>query len=207
MEQDKKYYRDNLEKFKKYREENIERINAKAKKYREEHPEYFKKKRREHYEKEKKLGIDRKKEWVEKNRDKHREYTREYSKTRMEEDLQFKLIVNHRKRVSYIFKEIKFKKKRPSKEILGAEIDDVINHIEEMFENGMSLDNYGEWHIDHKVPLASADDEEELEALFYYKNIQPMWAELNLSKGASYDVVDKLEYLKWYSANVKELYK
>ena len=71
-----------------------------------------------------------------------------------------------------------------------------------MFEDGMSWDNYGEWHIDHIVPLVSADNDEELEALFYYKNIQPMWAELNLRKGASYDLADKLDYLEWYYENV-----
>ena len=40
----------------------------------------------------------------------------------------------------------------------------------------------GKWHIDHKIPLASAKDKEELMHLFNYKNLQPLWAKDNISK-------------------------
>jgi len=47
----------------------------------------------------------------------------------------------------------------------------------------MSWDNYGEWHIDHIIPLCSATTVEELEKLCHYTNLQPLWAEENLFKG------------------------
>jgi hypothetical protein len=47
----------------------------------------------------------------------------------------------------------------------------------------MTWDNYGEWHIDHIIPLSSAKTESELIDLFNYKNTQPLWAKDNLSKG------------------------
>ena len=46
----------------------------------------------------------------------------------------------------------------------------------------MNWDNHGEWHIDHIIPLSSANTEEELIKLCHYTNLQPLWAEDNLSK-------------------------
>ena len=48
----------------------------------------------------------------------------------------------------------------------------------------MSWENYGEWHVDHKIPLASAKTKEEVEKLFHHSNLQPLWAKDNLEKGA-----------------------
>ena len=49
----------------------------------------------------------------------------------------------------------------------------------------MSWDNYGlhGWHIDHIIPISSAKTEEELYKLFYYTNLQPLWAIDNIKKG------------------------
>lgn len=47
----------------------------------------------------------------------------------------------------------------------------------------MTWDNYGDWHVDHVVPLCSADTEEKLYELCHYTNLQPLWAADNISKG------------------------
>jgi hypothetical protein len=46
----------------------------------------------------------------------------------------------------------------------------------------MSFNNYGEWHIDHIIPLCSASNDNELEKLFHYSNCQPLWAIDNIKK-------------------------
>jgi len=65
---------------------------------------------------------------------------------------------------------------------LGTSIKEYKRYLESMFTEGMSWDNYGEWHIDHIIPLASAKTEEELIKLFHYSNTQPLWAKDNLKK-------------------------
>jgi hypothetical protein len=54
--------------------------------------------------------------------------------------------------------------------------------MENKFTEGMSWDNQGKWHIDHIIPLSSANSEEEIYKLFHYTNLQPLWAKDNLSK-------------------------
>jgi hypothetical protein len=48
----------------------------------------------------------------------------------------------------------------------------------------MSWDNHGKWHIDHIIPLASAETEEDIYRLSHYTNLQPLWAEDNWRKNS-----------------------
>jgi hypothetical protein len=52
------------------------------------------------------------------------------------------------------------------------------------FVEGMSLDNYGEWHIDHVTPCVSYDltNEDEVKVCFNWKNLRPCWKTENLEK-------------------------
>lgn len=77
-----------------------------------------------------------------------------------------------------------YTKKSRTCEILGCAYADLVNHLESQFKDGMSWENRGKWHIDHKIPLASAKTEEELLKLCHYTNLQPLWAFDNLSKGS-----------------------
>jgi hypothetical protein len=46
----------------------------------------------------------------------------------------------------------------------------------------MSWENYGKWHVDHVIPLASAKTPEDLIKLCHYTNLQPLWAIENILK-------------------------
>lgn len=71
-------------------------------------------------------------------------------------------------------------------ELIGCSISFLRGYLEAKFTEGMSWDNHGEWHIDHIKPCASFNllDDEEQQKCFHYKNLQPLWAQENLSKGA-----------------------
>ena len=71
----------------------------------------------------------------------------------------FKLKCNLRVRTTMAFKNQGYRKNIKTQEMLGASWEIAKEHIERQFKKGMTWDNYGEWHIDHIIPLASANTE------------------------------------------------
>lgn len=67
---------------------------------------------------------------------------------------------------------------------LGCSIDYFKKWIEEQFQEGMTWDNHGEWHLDHVRPLYKFDlsDREQLLEAMHYTNYQPLWAIDNMRK-------------------------
>ena len=67
-------------------------------------------------------------------------------------------------------------------------IDDLMKHLEKQFSDGMTWENYGEWHIDHKIPISAHNftkpEHRDFKRCWSLKNLQPMWASENISKGA-----------------------
>lgn len=69
---------------------------------------------------------------------------------------------------------------------LGCTIPQFRDHISAKFQDGMSWDNYGKWHLDHIRPLAAFDltNRDQFLAACHFSNYQPLWAADNLAKGA-----------------------
>ena len=119
-----------------------------------------------------------------------------YKKERLQNDSKYRMIENFRGRVRSAFKHKKWTKTGSTKHF-GCDAQTAINHIENQFVNGMSWENYGQWHIDHIIPLSSANTIEEMEKLNHYTNLQPLWAIDNIRKGNSVpNKVDKHELLR-----------
>lgn len=69
-------------------------------------------------------------------------------------------------------------------ELVGCTAAELRDHLESQFQPGMSWENYGEWHVDHRRPCASfdlLDPAQQLEC-FHHTNLQPLWALDNLRK-------------------------
>ena len=66
--------------------------------------------------------------------------------------------------------------------MLGYDGEQFKRHIESLFLPGMSWDNYGEWHIDHKQPRTSFRLPDEMLECWALSNLQALWAEDNLSQ-------------------------
>lgn len=77
--------------------------------------------------------------------------------------------------------------------ILGYTIDDLKRHLERQFVKGMSWSNYGEWHIDHIIPLArfkfTGPDDPEVRAAWSLANLRPLWAVDNMQKGKQHQLL------------------
>ena len=77
-----------------------------------------------------------------------------------------------------------------STEWLGCNIEPFYQHIEQQFTEGMSWENYDEWHIDHKIPLKyNKSSLEEVAQRQHYTNV-PMWASKNMSTAANIFLAD-----------------
>lgn len=159
-------------------QENKEQLKEKQKKWCQENKE-----QRKEYQKQ------YQKQYEQENKYKRNEYKKEYQKERRKTDVLFKLKHNLRSRTYQAFKNKGYSKNTKTQEVLGVEWKVVKTHIERQFKKGMSWSNYGEWHIDHIIPLASANTEEELINLCRYTNLQPLWAEENISKGCKIEEI------------------
>jgi hypothetical protein len=76
-----------------------------------------------------------------------------------------------------------YTKKSKTYEILGGDWGVVKEHFELLFQPGMSWDNYGDWEIDHIIPLSKATNQDEVIKLCNYLNLQPLWKLDNRLKG------------------------
>ena len=83
---------------------------------------------------------------------------------------------------------LKGKKDESLFDILSYSFDALKRHIESMFYEGMSWENYGKWHVDHVKPCAAFDltDKDQFDTCWSLSNLQPLWASDNIKKGAKY---------------------
>ena len=125
--------------------------------------------------------------WREKNIDKHREYKRKYEKHRKDSDPLYKLISNFRTAIYQVLKESNVEKNKHYFDILQYSPEELISHLESQFTDTMNWDNYGEWHVDHKLPITSFNiqemGDEEFMKCWSLNNLQPMWGKENIVKG------------------------
>lgn len=121
-------------------------------------------------------------EKIKQRRKDYQQRANEIDRNKILSDPLYKLAKRMRSRICKHFSRIERKKKNKSIELLGADWTHIKKYIEKRFQAGMSWSNYGEWHIDHIRPLASAKTENELLGLFHYKNLQPLWAIDNFRK-------------------------
>lgn len=119
------------------------------------------------------------------NREKIQKHNTAYEKARIKVDPAFKLVKTLRSRLGSALKNQNAIKSDKTMELVGCTIPFLRGYLEAKFKVGMSWENHGEWHIDHIKPCASFNllDGEEQKECFHYKNLQPLWADENLSKG------------------------
>jgi hypothetical protein len=168
------YYQRNKEKLK---ERARERSKLYYKNNREKKLEYQKKYTLDNYEEVRHKTNIAKKRWAKNNPEKVRQHQRD----RMKDPLN-RAIGNLRSRIHVVVKNKSLSKKSNLVDILGCSFEDFFTHLSDQFTEGMSWDNYGEWHIDHIRPVSEAETMDDVVSLNHYTNLQPLWAIDNLKK-------------------------
>jgi len=100
-------------------------------------------------------------------------------------DEHFRMKLRMATRMSTVLGAHAAKKSGRTMELLGCAVPELWEHLERQFVSGMSRENYGKvWHVDHIVPcdLFRLGDPAEQRLCFNYTNLQPLFAEENLSK-------------------------
>jgi hypothetical protein len=150
-------------------EERLEAIRASKRKYqqkwRDANPEY--------------INI-----WREHNKEKITISGNNYEKKRRKLDPVYKFSRDVRSLINGSFKRRISIKPIKTEQILGCSIEEFRNYIISKCPEGITLENFSRhgYHIDHIIPLASANSEEEILKLCHYTNLQPLWCKDNLMK-------------------------
>jgi len=73
-------------------------------------------------------------------------------------------------------------------DLVGYTLNDLKKHLEPLFTEGMTWNNYGKWHIDHIIPKSvfnfTKPEHDDFKRCWDLSNLQPLWAKENLSKHA-----------------------
>lgn len=108
-----------------------------------------------------------------------------WSSNRRKNDPLYKLECNIRCRLYDFLNGRDIQKNNTTFDIIGCTPKELKIYLENRFLDGMNWDNYGYygWHVDHIIPLDSANTEDEIYKLCHYTNLQPLWQKDNFKKG------------------------
>ena len=161
--------------------------------------------KKNHYFENKDIYLDKASKWREDNkevyleylknwRDNNKEYNKEYLKSwhinnqgkRSEyyhkDRINNPHIIAWRNSLKLALKRLGQKKESLTINILDYSAIELKLHIESLFTEGMSWENWGEWHIDHKYPLSKFEADTPINIVNSLNNLQPLWAIDNRSK-------------------------
>ncbi len=163
---------------KQYRADHQDEAKEYQKQYRKAHQQESQQYQQIYRKKTKEIAKQYKKEWFQKNKSKINEAAKERRKV----DLQFKLAHYLRSRLRKALQQ-NYKSGSAVRD-LGCTIPELKQYLEVRFKPGMTWDNYGEWHIDHIIPLASFNlqNPKQLLKAVHYTNLQPLWGLENILK-------------------------
>jgi hypothetical protein len=166
----REYYRTNRERILKYQKEHFKSFtekkkaakNASRRKWNQINKEY-------------------KKEWDRRYREANPGQFKAYRK-KARSNPKVRAAINVRRRIRGFLK--KGERLESTSELVGCSRQDLMAWLASKFKKGMSWNNYGEWHIDHIMPLAVFDlkDERQRKMANHFTNLQPLWADENMEK-------------------------
>ncbi len=183
-EQSKQSYVRNKDKAKSrandYYHENKSEISKKRRVYRKENENKIKSQKKDYYQKNKEYVIEKSKNYAKKNRDKVNEYRAKYDEKNPHLKAWRSVLKSQLRRFGT-------SKEASTLELLKYSAEDLRLHLENLFTSGMSWDNYGEWHVDHIIPISKFDPNTAPHIVNALNNLQPLWATTREIDGIIYE--------------------
>lgn len=139
------------------------------------------------------------KEWVKNNPEKHRASVYKWKENNPEKSKEINARADAKRRQNpkhklgdAVSRGMRASLKRGAKarrkweSLVGYTSEELMSHLERLFLPGMSWENYGEWEIDHKTPLAAHNyetpDDIDFQRAWALSNLQPLWKRENRTK-------------------------
>ena len=164
--------------------ENERRVKYDLKEYQKE----YQKKYRQRNKKQRKLYCERNKDKISKQVNEYQKQNRnkmnKYQRERFKSDPVYRLNRSMSRDVS---KSLKGDKNGHSwNKLVGYDTQELKRHLEKQFRDGMTWENYGKWHIDHRIPVSLFNIQgiksKGFKRCWALENLQPLWAKDNHSK-------------------------
>ena len=161
---------------------------------------------KQHYQKHKADYRDRGKQWIKENPEKWKNYRRTWANNKYKNNPSFRVLCSVKATMyDALFRQKALREEGKTGVYLGCTIEELKRHLEVKFKPGMTWENHGEWHVDHRRPCASFDltKEEDIKMCFHYTNLQPLWSADNIRKRAKFDP-ETFDY-EWSGEEWKEI--
>tara|TARA_Y100000310_G_scaffold263088_1_gene273071 strand:+ start:2036 stop:2620 length:585 start_codon:yes stop_codon:yes gene_type:complete len=186
----------NKEYQKKYHLDNKEAVNKKHRHHyhnnKEKYKKYYLDNKKEIVERKKQHYIDNRERLVLSNRQwraENREYINRYQRHKRKTDPIYRLSLSVSNLVRKALKSQNAVKGGRTFDHLPYTPQQLKEHIESQFEDWMTWDNWGEWHIDHIYPqsklIYDSLEHPNFQKCWDLSNLQPLRAEDNIRKGDS----------------------
>jgi hypothetical protein len=172
-----------------YEHKNKERIKVRFTNYYKENKKRLNAESRAYHDKNKEERNAKSRAYQQQNKEERKAYMAEYARVRRQKDPLYKFFHNIRSQAVRVVKQVGLGKKPTNTfKWVGCSPEELKAHIESLFLEGMTWDNYGRhgWHVDHIRPVSSFKPEE-WEQINHYTNLQPLWAKDNLSKNDAWE--------------------
>lgn len=182
---------------KKYRETHKEQIKASHKAWRDKNREHLNEKQKERYKENPQAFKDAKARYVESHleevKESRRKYKQEnrqkcsdYQRQKRHSDPVYKFRSSFTHLIGLYKRKSGYSGNKGTWEIVGCDFETFLDYIQNQFEEGMTLENYGHgqgcWNIDHIIPICTAKTDEDIERLNHYTNLRPMWSTDNYKR-------------------------
>jgi len=120
------------------------------------------------------------------NRLRNKEYIKEYKVNNREKYYKYRRdnphIIAWRSILYSTLKRLGTNKSASTIDELGYSAEQLKEHLQSQFTEGMSWDNHGEWDIDHIRPVTNFSSDTSVSEVCALGNLQPLWKVDNLKK-------------------------
>jgi hypothetical protein len=197
----KKYNDNNKDKHKEWVKNNPEKVKEKSKRFYNKNKDNrfsnmteqdkikYKEKRANYYQANKDAIKNSVKIYSNNNKEKillrHNNYKKD-GKTKIYRD-KIKHIIAWRNILNSTIKRLGGIKEGNTIDLLGYSGLDLKEYISNLFTDGMTWDNYGEWHIDHIKPVNTFSFDTPINVVNSLSNLRPLWATTRIINGVIYE--------------------